>query len=275
MYQHVNKKYNFLKMNRILPILLCCVLFSCNTSKKVVYMQDVLNNTTDTVVNRGIVIQPKDILSIVVTCIIPDLAISLNLPLYSYQAGSTTAATNYSSRMLGYLVDMDGCVDFPVLGRLKVAGLTREQLSEMIKQKIIENGLIKEPIVNVEFMNFKISVLGEVRNPGTFNMADDKITILEAIGRAGDLTIYGKRDNVLVQRREQNDVIMYYRVDLRSADLVHSPAFFLRQNDVVYVSPNNTVAANSRINQNRTLGVSINLASFLTNIVLLIYNLSN
>jgi len=239
-------------------------------------MQDALNKTTDTVtVNQGIVVQSKDILSIVVTCIIPDLAISLNLPLYSYQAGSTTAAASYSQRMLGYLVDTEGCIDFPVLGRLKVAGLTREQLSEMIKQKIIENGLIKEPIVNVEFMNFKISVLGEVRNPGTFNLADDKITILEAIGRAGDLTIYGKRDNVLVQRREQNDIIMYYRVDLRSADLVHSPAFFLRQNDVVYVSPNNTVAANSRINQNRTLGVSINLASFLTNIVLLIYNLSN
>jgi len=234
-------------------------------------MQDALNKTTDTVeVNRGIVIQPKDILSIVVTCRDPELSISLNLPLYSYQAGSTSASYTYSQRMLGYLVDMEGCIDFPQMGKLKVAGLTREQLSEIIKQKIVENGLIREPIVNTEFMNFKISVLGEVRNPGMFNLTDDKITILEAIGRAGDLTIYGRRDNVLVMRHEPDDVITYYHLDLRSVELIHSPAFYLKQNDVIYVSPNNTTAARSRINENRTLGVSISLASFLINLALLL-----
>ena len=264
------------RLNRILVILLCCVLFSCKTSKNVVYLQDALNKTTDTIeFNQGIVIQPKDILSIVVSCRDPELSISLNLPLYSYQAGSTTASSSYSSRMLGYLVDMEGCIDFPLLGRLKVAGLTREQLTEMIKQKIVENGLIREPIVNTEIMNFRISVLGEVRSPGFFSLQDDKITILEAIARAGDLTIYGRRDNVLVQRHEQNGVINNYYIDLRSVEMYHSPAFYLKQNDVVYVSPNNTIAARSRINENRTLGVSISLASFLTNLALLVINLTN
>jgi len=253
---------------------MCCVSISCNTSKKVVYLQDALNKTTDSVeANNGIVIQPKDILSIVVSCRDPELSISLNLPLYSYQAGSTTTATSYSSRMLGYLVDMDGCIDFPLLGRLNVAGLTREQLSEMVKRKIIDDGLIREPIVNAEFMNFRISVLGEVRSPGTFYLQDDKVTILEAIGRAGDLTIYGRRDNILVRRHEPNGDINNYRIDLRSVEMVNSPAFYLKQNDVVYVSPNNTVAARSRINENRTLGVSINLASFLTNLAILFINL--
>jgi len=239
-------------------------------------MQNALDKTIDTLmVNQGIVVQPKDILSIVVTCRDPELSITLNLPLYSYQAGSTTSSSTYSQRMLGYLVDMEGCIDFPLLGRLKVAGLTREQLTEMIKQKIIEDGLIKEPIVVTEFMNFKISVLGEVRSPGTFNLQDDKITILEAIGRAGDLTIYGKRDDILVIRHDPNDGITYHRVNLRSADLIYSPVFYLKQNDVVYVSPNNTAVARSRINENRSLGVSVSLASFLVTVTTLIINITN
>jgi len=234
-------------------------------------MQDALNKTTDTVeVYKGIVVQPKDILSIVVTCKDPELVIWLNLPSHSYQSGSTTSSSSNSQRMLGYLVDMEGCIDFPLLGRLDVGGLTREQVTKMIRKKIIENGLILDPIVVTEFMNFKISVMGEVRNPGTFNLQDDKITILEAIGRAGDLTIQGKRDDVLVVRRDQNDVIKYYRADLRSTEIIHSPVFYLQQNDVVYVSPNNAAAGRYRINENRSLGVWISVANFLTTLAILL-----
>ena len=144
----------------------------------------------------------------------------------------------------------------------------------MIKEKLREENLLRDAIVTTEYMNFRISVMGEVRSPGIFDLQNDRITILEALSRAGDLTIYGRRDNVLV-RREENGVITSYRVDLRyGASLINSPVFYLQQNDEVYVSPNNTVAANSRINQNRTLGVAISLASLLTNITLLIINLS-
>ena len=259
-------------MYRKFLVLLCCVLMvSCSASKNVMYMQDAVDHAAERVgVNLGIVIQPKDILSIVVSSRDPKLAIELNLPLHSYQAGSTVASSSYNQRLLGYLVDMEGNIDFPILGRLKVTGMNREQVSEMIKQRIINNGLIFDPVVVVEFMNFKISVLGEVRNPGMFTLQDDKITILEALARAGDLTIYGRRDNILVQRHEQSGVVNFYHVDLRSVDLIHSPVFYLRQNDIVYVSPNNTVAARSRINENRSLGVGISIMSLLINLAILI-----
>ena len=262
-------------MNRILVLLLCSVLVSCKTSEKVVYLQDVKDGqNVEMSVYQGIVIQPKDILSIVVSSRNPELVVSFNKPFVSYQAGSSSASSYSSYRVLGYLVDTEGDIEYPLLGKLRVTGMTREQVSAMIQQRLVAEGFVNDAIVTTEIMNFKISVLGEVRSPGRFDLQDDRITILEALGRAGDLTIYGRRDNVLVTR-EQNGVIHSYRVDLRSSALIHSPVFYLQQNDVVYVSPNNTVAANSRINQNRTLGVSISLASFLTNLTLLVLNLMN
>ena len=265
-----------LKMNRVFVFLVCCALFSCKAHEKIVYLQNASDQmAVEMVVNHGIKIQPKDILSIVISSKDPVLAIAYNLPLHSYQAGSSLAASSYSQRLLGYLVDSDGYIDFPALGKLKVSGLSREQLSEQIKQKLIDDEIIKDAVVTTEFMNFKISVLGEVRNPGMFSLQDDKITLYEAIARAGDMTIYGQRENVLVMRRDSSDVVKFHRVDLRSVLLPDSPVFYLQQNDVVYVSPNEIVAERSRINENRTLGVGITFASFLTNLVLLIITLAN
>jgi len=279
-----NNNHKFLKMNRVFVILMCCVLVSCRTQEKIVYLQDVggvMNNVNmkdsadltikNFPVYQGIVIQPKDIISIVVSSRLPELARAFNLPYFSYQALSTAESSNRYT-MLGYTVDVEGNIDFPIFEKLPVAGLTKTQLAEMIKQRLIKEDLIKDPIVTVDFMNFKITVLGEVRTPGTFNLPDDKITIFQALGRAGDLTIYGRRDNVLVQREENGEVKFYY-VDLRSASIIHSPAYFLQQNDVVYVTPNNTVAARSRINENRTLGVGISLTNFLVNMILLLTKL--
>ena len=253
-----------MKLNRIFALLMCCALVSCNTSKKIVYMNDAKHDAIDTIaVYHGIEIQPRDMLSIVVSSNKNhELAVPFNLPMMSFQAGNTFSAMSNSSRLLGYLVDMDGNIDFPVFGKLKVSGLTRNELSDMITEKI-RDGQVKDAIVTVDFMNLKISVLGEVRNPGTFNLGDDRITILEALGRAGDLTIYGRRDNVLV-RREQNGVLLSYRVDLRSSEaLIHSPAYYLQQNDLVYVEP----TARSRMNENRTINTGISILSLLTNIV--------
>ena len=267
----MNRILVMLKMNRVLVVLFCFALISCRTHEKIVYLQDAADQSkVETITFQGIQIQPKDILSIVVSSKSPELAISYNLPLYTYQAASTLSSSAYSQRLLGYLVDLDGEIDFPALGKLKVAGMTREQLSELIKQKLVNEEIIKDAVVTTEFMNFKISVLGEVRMPGTFSLQDDKITIFEAIGRAGDLTIYGKREDVLVIRRDPNDVIKYYRVDLRSTSITDSPVFFLQQNDVVYVSPNKIVAERSRINENRTLGVGASLASLLINLIILL-----
>ena len=259
-----------MKMKKLVNfvILSCCVLFSCKTSQKVVYMQDaVAGLPKETSSNAGITVQPKDVLSIVVSSRNPELATGFNLPLQQYYAGSTEASSAYNYRQLGYQVDLEGYIDFPVLGRLRVAGLTRERLSAMIKARLQED-LIRDAIVTVDFMNFKVSVLGEVNNPGTFSVSDDRITLLEALGRASDLTIYGRRDNVLV-RRETEGRVVFYRVDLRTEAFLTSPAYFLQQNDVVYVEPNNTMVARSRINENRSLGVWISLASFLTSLSIL------
>ena len=257
-------------------VVICCVLVSCNASKKVLYMQDAANQTADTIgIYKGVVVQPNDMLSIIVSSRNAELASAFNLPMYNYVAGGTTETFSYSYRMLGYLVDVEGYIEFRVLGKLKVAGLTREQLSEIIEQKLIQEGYIKDPIVNVDIMNFTISILGEVRSPGSFNITRDKITLLEAISRAGDMTIYGRRDNVLI-RREQNGVVTYHRVDLRNTEtLERSPAFYLQQNDVVYIEPNKVLAERSGINEYRTVGVWISMASFLTSASVLVINLIN
>jgi len=257
-------------MNRKLIIFLCSVLVSCNTSKNVVYIQDVVNGATKQIVPyTGIAIQPKDLLSIVVSSRNPILATNYNMPLITYQAGTAEMISSFQQKMLGYLVDMDGNIDFPVLGKIKVAGLTRIQLSETIKQKLIQEDQLKDPIVTIDFLNFRISVLGEVRSPGTFYINNDRITLQEALGMAGDLTIYGKRDNVIVQR-EIDDKITFYQVNLGSKAFIDSPAFFLRQNDVVIVSPNKTMAARSRINENKMLSVWVSLASFITTLAVLL-----
>ena len=258
-----------MNLSRIVVFLFCIVVASCNSGKKIVYMQDALDQRTEEVtVYKGIVVQPKDELSIVVAGADPILVYPFNLPLHSYQAGSSSA-TSYMQRLLGYHVDMEGYIDFPFLGKIKVSGLTREQVSELIKQKLVQGGLLYNPIVNTEIMNFKISVLGEVSYPGTFHLTSDIITVLEAIGRAGDLTIYGNRENVLV-RREQNGLITYYRLNLLSTDFMRSPAFYLQQNDVVYIEPNNTVAARSRINENRSMNTLLSLGSLLSSLAVVI-----
>ena len=254
--------------NSVVIVFFCCLLFSCNSSKSVIYMRKAVDGDSEKItIYPGIVIQPKDQLCIVVSSKDPQLAMVYNLPLLTYQAGSGESASGggYMQRLLGYTVDFEGNIDFPVLGKINVGGFTRDQVSEIIKQKLIQAGQLLDPIVTTEFMNFKITVLGEVRNPGTFTIVEDRITIFEALGRAGDMTIYGRRDNILV-RREQNGYIDLYRVNILGTDINSSPAFYLRQNDVIYVEPNNTMAARTRINENKSIGVWVSVASLLTSI---------
>lgn len=251
------------------------ILASCSsrTYRNINYLQDVTSDSTwKMTANAGVVIQPKDQLSIVVSSKDPELAASFNLPVASYQAGSEITATSYGNqRLLGYVVDNDGDIDFPILGTIHVAGLNRWQLSRLIKEELEDRELLKGAVVTVEFMNFRISVLGEVNSPGSYTVSGDKITILQALSLAKDLTIYGKRDNITVIR-EQNGKRESYKIDLRSKNLFDSPAYYLQQNDVVYVEPNKVRARQSTLNENnvRSVGFWTSIGSFLTSVANLI-----
>jgi len=229
--------------------LIAAVSCSTETYKNINYIQDVSGDVSWPIkANNGIVIQPKDMISIIVSCREPSLSAIYNLPVASYQAGSEITSTGSGyQKLLGYVVDNDGTIDFPNIGRIKVAGMTRWELAEYIKDEV--SGDIKDAVVTVEFMNFKISVMGEVTSPGTYSITGDKINLLEALSLAKDLTIYGRRDNVTVVR-EQNGKRSIYQVDLRKSDLFSSPAYYLQQNDVVYVYPNTVRAGQSTINEN-------------------------
>ena len=244
-----------MKLFRLLAITAIVVLAAgCNptTYQQIDYLQDISQNASlDMKENTGIVIQPQDQLSIVVSSRNPELSAALNKPTATYTAGSEITSTNGGGayRILGYVVDNDGNLDFPMLGIIHVAGLTRWDLQDMVKERIISAGILLDPIVTVEFMNFRISVMGEVANPGTYSVTGDKITLLGALALAHDLTIFGRRDNVTVIR-EQNGVRSVYKVDLRKSSMFDSPAYYLQQNDVVYVYPNTVRAGQSTINEN-------------------------
>ncbi|MBP5398574.1 MAG: polysaccharide biosynthesis/export family protein [Bacteroidales bacterium] len=262
-------------MKKILILLSCCLLvFSCKTSEKINYIQDVNPEEKMTVENfNAIRIQPRDIISIIVSSRNPELSKMFNLPVVTYQAGTEFSESGSSQRLIGYVVNENGEIDFPILGLLKIEGLTRWELSEFIKKKIVESNYIKDPIVSVEFVNFKVAVLGEVTSPGSFSIDSDKLTILDALSLARDLTIYGRRDRVFVIR-EQNGERTVYQMDLRSVDFFKSPAYYLKQNDVVYVEPNSVRAGQSTINENNVKSVSlwVSIGSFLATLATLLIN---
>lgn len=242
---------------------------SCASPEKVLYLQDVdqyKQQEIDEVYE--VRIHKDDLLAIMVNSKNPELALPFNMPMVTYQLGTNQGAAG-QQRVLGYLVDSEGNIDFPILGKLHVDGLTRLQLTELIKNKLIEEDLIRDPIVTVQMLNFKISVMGEVARPGSFTINSDRITLLEALSMAGDLTIYGKRDRVAVIRElEGRRTILYH--DLRSAELFRSPCYYLQQNDIIYVEPNRTKIGQSEINQNNSVGVWLSALSVLTSIVSII-----
>ena len=257
----------------ILLVLLVVSAASCSTYKKINYIQDAQLDTALTMIaNQGILIQPMDMNSIVVSSRDPELARIYNLPVVTYQAGSESSVSNFNQRLIGYSVDNDGNIQFPELGTIHVAGLNRWQLAELIREKL--SSLVKDAVVTVQFMNFKISVTGEVTSPGVFDISGDKITIFEAISLARNLTIYGRRDGVYVIR-EQNGNRTIYQVDLRTVDMFNSPAYYLQQNDVVYVEPNKVRAGQSTINENNLKSVSlwVSIGSFLSTLATLFISL--
>lgn len=232
---------------------LAVALASCNpnTWKKIVYLQDVTEDSSVPMeVNTGLIIQPQDQISIIVSARDPKLAAQFNLSVSTFQTGTElTMGGGANQRITGYIVDNEGDINFPGLGKIHVAGMNRWGLQEYVKEQLEANGLLRDAVVTVEFMNIKISVLGEVTSPGTYSVTGDKITIFGALALARDLTIYGRRDAVKVLR-EKNGVREMYVLDLRDSEIFNSPAYYLQQNDVVYVDPSKVRAGQSTINEN-------------------------
>ncbi len=250
---------------------------SCATPTNIAYFQNRLVDHPEQIDKHGgIVIQPKDMLSIVVSSKNPELVVMFNLPVVSYQAGSETVAAAGSQRLLGYVVDNEGYIDFPILGKIKVAGMTRWELAEMIKNRLLDEGYLSDAVVIVEFMNFKVSVIGEVNAPGTYTIGGDKVTVLQAISLAKDLTIFGQRENVTVIREKDNERVMY-QINLCDVDMFKSPAYYLQQNDIVYVEPSNIRARQSTTDDKalRMTSIMVSTGSLLVSIATLIISLLN
>lgn len=264
-----------MKFSKNLWLLAMIVLASCSTPKEIVYFQDMKPGGEGLSIGEPVEIKvrPKDKLHIIVNTNDPKLTNLFNLPIISQQIGQENSGSWGTSRgVAGYTVDNEGNINFPVLGKVKVEGMTREQIADFLTRQLQEKELVKEPVVTVEYMNLCVSVLGEVNRPGRINIDRDNMTILHALSEAGDLTVYGKRENILVTRQE-GDRQQVYTVNLCSAEQLYaSPAYYLRQNDVVYVQPNDTKARQSTVNGNNVRSTSfwISLTSLLTSILVLI-----
>ena len=246
----------------ILGVLLAIVLISCQSYKKVPYLQDMTQVSDIEQGGRpiGVKVMPKDLLMITVSCSTPELAAPFNL----------VNPDSESSAPQQYLVDNQGNINFPVLGEIHVGGLTKLEIENLIIDKL--KVYLKEvPLVTVRIVNYRISVLGEVTSPGSFVVSNEKINLLEALAMAGDLTIYGMRDNVKLIRTGQDNKQEIITMDLNKAETVLSPYYQLQQNDIIYVTPNKTKAKNSDIGASTGLwfsGVSILLS--ITNFLLTI-----
>ena len=265
-----------MKFCKILSLtLMVLAAVSCSTPKEISYFQDLQPGVTELTITDPVEIKvrPKDKLSILINAQDQKLTNMFNLPIVSQQIGQESTGSSGTSRgVSGYTVDTDGYINFPVLGKIKVEGMTREQIAEYLTRQLKEQELIKDPVVTVEFMNLGVSVLGEVNKPGRISINRDNLTILDALSEAGDLTIFGKREKVLVLRQE-NGKQRVYGINLCSADQLYtSPVYYLQQNDVVYVEPNDTKSRQSTVNGNTVRSTSfwISLASLITSIAVLI-----
>jgi len=238
---------------KITILFLILITSSCVSNKDIAYFQfdeieqSKVSNKFETI------FKPDDLLEITISSDNIEATIPFNLPAVTFS--STTGAALGSPKQQTYLIDSKGEIDFPVLGKLKLAGLSREAALELLKEKLSPD-YVTNPTINIRIANFKVTVYGDVKNPGTFTIPNERVSILDAIGLAGDLNISGKRDNVLVIREENNKKVKY-RVNLLSNKTLTSPVFYLQQNDVVYVEHNKARIQSASSNSNTTLIISV------------------
>ena len=258
----------------IIATLLVLSLGACNSLKRTTYLGDATNESLIAMSGNGqIRIKPFDRLTVVVTSKNPELAAPFNATT-SYGSLSSNpmgvSSTNGELSLQVRTVDANGELYIPIIGNVSCVGKTRSELADEIARKIIDGGYVSDAHVNIQFVDMKIYVLGEVARPGQFDIKRDHINLFEALAMAGDMTIYGNRSNVSVIRKvDGKDEKVVYQLNLLSADALNSPAFNLQQGDVVYVRPNKYKAATSEINQNRSFWISLaSIALTATSIVL-------
>lgn len=238
-----------------LILLLVALMSSCISNKKLIVLKTVTEETAEEL-NKVMKPQPEprikinDALIITVSALDPEAVLPYNLANVAYSSPTSNTIPSTASFQY-YTVDEQGNIDFPVLGKLYIVGMKLSELKELIEDKL--RGQLVDPIVSIRFLNARVTVLGEVRNPGTYMLNNGRMTLLEALGIAGDLTQYASRSNVLVTR-ENNGKVEFARLDLRSDEIFTSPYFYLQQNDVVYVEPNQ-----ARTTSNQSIGLWLSM----------------
>lgn len=248
------------------------LLGSCGSTKNVAYFQN--SDTVDLSQSQFLYdakIMPKDQLTITVSTTNDEAAVPFNLTVPTPQ--SVNSRSSYSQAMLQtYLVDNSGNITYPIIGEIHVGGLTKSEAENMIREKIkVYMAEAENPIVTVRMTGYQISVIGEVARPGTFTVSREKITVLEALAQAGDLTIYGVRNNVQLIREDADGKKAIYFLNLNDANLINSPYYYLQQNDVIYVTPNKVKAQNSSVGSMTSLWFSA--TSILISLTSLLYNI--
>lgn len=269
-----------------LPLAFCgaCVLFiaSCKAPENVEYFQDLTDSSMVRLANSEMItIRPLDQISIIVNSRDAQIASMFNKPFYTHRLGEnnqsltsgSSVATSASQYVSSYTVDSQGEIDFPILGKIYVAGMLREEVAADLKERLVASNQIKDPVVTVEFLNLGVSVLGEVNKPGRYKIDRDRFTILDAISLAGDLTINGERSNVRLLRNEGGQDHVYWLDFTSGKQMYNSPAYFVHQGDVIYVSPNDKKKRESTVNGNNVRSTSfwISIASLLTSLAVLIF----
>ena len=258
------------KIYSISLVVLFFTLIGCTSQKEIAYFYGVNSISADSINKKFSKIHEAqicsgDMLSITITGLNPTAVAPFNLPLVSYATPGSDQL--YSAPTLQtYLVDVNGNINFPVIGILKLAGLSKSQAITYINNQL--SPFLKNAIVTIQFMNYKVTVLGEVMRPGQYSISNERVTILDALGLAGDMTIYGKRDNVLITR-ENNGKLDFVRLDLNTDEIFKSPYYYLQQNDVIYVEPNSVKSVAS---QNTTLYLST--LSTVATVIAVIYSIT-
>lgn len=269
------QRYNLMK-KFFLPIVvltMVVLLGSCSSGKDVPYFQNI--DEISLAGSKGLYdakIMPKDMLTITVSTTDPAAAAPFNLSVGN-TVGASGQLSNGGGNLQGYLVDNDGNINFPVIGHMHVQGMTKSQCQDMIREKLLPYMAATEnPIVTVRMSSYRVTVTGEVNRPGVIPVSTEKMSIVEALAQAGDLTVYGKRDNIMLIREDETGQKKMVRLNMNDANLINSPYYYLQQNDIIYVQPNSVKAKNAGIGPSTTLwfsfiGIVTSISSLLVNIL--------
>ena len=264
------KRYYTLHL--LAALVMTALLAGCGSSEKIAYLQGTERMSAEEFAVATTLydarIMPKDLLTVVVSATDPEAVRPFNLIMPTISQGITTSAST-QGQLQTYLVDNNGQIEFPVVGMITVKGLTKREAEEKVKG-LLATYLKEEPVVTVRFVNYKISVIGEVARPNTFTIQNEKVNVMEALAMAGDMTIWGRRDNVKILREDAEGNKRVIMMNLNDPYVIFHPDFYLQQNDVVYVEPNKVKAKNSEIGS--ATGIWLSATSIMISVATLLIN---